>query len=319
MTASLPRLRSIGRELDLSDDAFGFLRGSSERIGDPEGLRRRLDEDGYLFLPGALARDDVREARAEVCRRLGAEGLFDPDTPEIDGRLRADAPNPYFRADVTHGNDALLRVLYDGPMMAIFRDLFGAPVRHYDYTWFRAVGPGHGTQPHCDVVYMGRGTHDLLTAWTPIGDIPLEVGGLIVLENSHRRTDLTGEYLRQDVDTYCENGPGAEAVRTGKIHWEHWQRPGEAWNGAITDDPPALRRRFGGRWLTAPEYRMGDVLIFTMATVHASIDNQSPFLRLSSDSRYQRADAPIDDRWIAGPSGEPPINHTLAAKRGRIC
>jgi ectoine hydroxylase-related dioxygenase (phytanoyl-CoA dioxygenase family) len=66
--------------------------------------------------------------------------------------------------------------------------------------------------------------------------------------------------------------------------------------------------------LTA-DYRMGDVLIFSIKTVHASLDNGSDRIRLSSDTRYQRADEPADERWI----GERPITHSLAAKRGRIC
>jgi ectoine hydroxylase-related dioxygenase (phytanoyl-CoA dioxygenase family) len=71
----------------------------------------------------------------------------------------------------------------------------------------------------------------------------------------------------------------------------------------------------GGRWLTAEEYRMGDVLLFGMATIHASIDNSTQVLRLSTDTRYQRADAPIDERWI----GENPIAHGLAGKQAKIC
>ena len=63
------------------------------------------------------------------------------------------------------------------------------------------------------------------------------------------------------------------------------------------------------------EYRMGDVLIFGMRTVHASLDNQTPFFRFSTDTRYQPASEPIDGRWV----GENPIGHGAAAKRGMIC
>ena len=43
--------------------------------------------------------------------------------------------------------------------------------------------------------------------------------------------------------------------------------------------------------------------------------NTTPALRLSTDSRYQPANQPIDPRWI----GEDPIGHGLDAKQGRIC
>jgi ectoine hydroxylase-related dioxygenase (phytanoyl-CoA dioxygenase family) len=53
-----------------------------------------------------------------------------------------------------------------------------------------------------------------------------------------------------------------------------------------------------GRWLTA-EYRMGDVLIFSIYTMHASTDNRSESaVRLSSDTRYQLASEPVDPRWV---------------------
>jgi ectoine hydroxylase-related dioxygenase (phytanoyl-CoA dioxygenase family) len=161
---------------------------------------------------------------------------------------------------------------------------------------------------------MGRGTHDLYTAWTPLGDIPISIGGLIVLENSHKQTERLRDYLRQDVDSYCANGPNAEKVQTGQMHWEHWDGSGDDWDGSLSHDPVALREHLGGRWLTA-DYRAGDVLIFSIKTVHASLDNGSDRIRLSSDTRYQRADQPADERWV----GDAPIAHGLQAKRGRIC
>jgi hypothetical protein len=75
-----------------------------------------------------------------------------------------------------------------------------------------------------------------------------------------------------------------------------------------------LNHRLGGRWLSA-EYRQGDILIFGMKTVHASLDNQTRSFRISTDSRYQPASEPIDDRWI----GENPVGHGRGAKRAMIC
>jgi hypothetical protein len=51
--------------------------------------------------------------------------------------------------------------------MNFYSRVLGGEVRHYDHTWIRAVSPGRGTAPHCDLVYMGRGTHDVCTAWIP--------------------------------------------------------------------------------------------------------------------------------------------------------
>src|SRR5919199_865055 len=99
-------------------------------------------------------------------------------------------------------------------------------VRAYDFMWLRHQPHTHGVEPHCDLVFMGRGTPDVLTCWTPFGDIAVGGGGLMLLEDSHRTSVVRlADYLRQDVDSYCENGPNADAVRSGHMQWEHWEAP----------------------------------------------------------------------------------------------
>ena len=293
-----------GRRLDTADDTFGWLRTSDDVAGEPAALRERLAQDGYLYVAGLLDREAVQAARSELLGVVAAHGA---------AALRQDYPM---------SSEAMRGVLQGEQMLGFFAALLGGAVRSYDFIWLRSQPTSHGVDPHCDLVFMGRGTPDVLTCWTPFGDIPLRGGGLMLLEDTHRSSPVRlADYLRQDVDTYCENGPNADAVRTGAMHWEHWQQPGpgKAWGGEITRDAHALREQWGGRWLTAPEYRMGDVLVFTMTTVHAGTDNETGSLRLSTDSRYQRADAAIDDRWIRGAHGEAPIAHGLAAKQGKIC
>lgn len=90
-----------------------------------------------------------------------------------------------FKPDLAHDNPVLHELLYGRRMLDFYHQLLGGPVRHYDYTRMRAVAPGRGTAPHGDVVFMGRGTHQVYTAWVPLGDIDFRQGGLIVLEGSH--------------------------------------------------------------------------------------------------------------------------------------
>ena len=289
-----------GRRLDTADDAFGWLRASDDVADDPAALRERLAEDGYLYVPGVLDRDAVQAGREELLA-VGEAAL---------------------RQDYPMSSPTLRGVLQGERMLGFFAALLGGEARSYDFIWLRHQPTSHGIAPHCDLVFMSRGTPDVLTCWTPFGDIPLRGGGLMLLEDSHRTSPVRlADYLAQDVDTYCENGPNAEAVRTGAMRWEHWRQPapGKAWDGAIGTDAYTLREQWGGRWLTSPGYRMGDVLVFTMRTVHAGTDNETGPLRLSTDSRYQRADAPVDERWIRGAHGEPPVGHGLGSKRGKLC
>jgi len=301
-----PPLTAGKLELDLSPEHFGFLESSSALVGDPAALRQRMADEGYLFLPGLLDRADVLAARRVCAERLAAKGMLRDDADLMDCLVRPGVDSG-FDISLAKNNEPLMRVLYDGPMMALFERLIGGPVLHFDYTWFRAVAPGRGTPPHMDIVYMGRGTQRLYTGWTPIGDVPIETGGLLVLERSHKHDRLNAGYGSKDVDTYCENRrePGfAKMGGGGNI------RAG----GALSENPVKLRERLGGRWLTA-DFRAGDVLIFSVFLVHCSLDNHSQSIRMSSDSRYQSAAEPADHRWI----GPDPIAHGPAGKRGMIC
>jgi hypothetical protein len=185
--------------------------------------------------------------------------------------------------------------------------VFDEPVRHFDYTWLRLKPPGVGTKPHMDSVFMNRGTPRLLTAWTPLGDIDTRLGGLAILAGAHTIDDLTNGYAQRDVDTYCTNPESASDLAQTADNRD--------WNGTLHDDAVALREQLGLRWLTT-DYRAGDLLTFTMHTVHTGLDNNTTDrVRLSCDSRYQPASEPADPRWI----GPRPPAHGPASKRGLIC
>ena len=263
-----------------------------------------MQEDGYLYLPGYLNRQEVLSVRSGLLQRLADAGCLEPGTPieaAIARRERGAMP------DLVADNPALMRLLYEGRMMALYMRLLGGELRHYDFTWMRAIPPGLGTAPHCDIVFMGRGTQNLYTAWTPLGDISRTVGGLAILENSHKNARLREGYGSKDADEYCENRMALPA-----------EGPGNGGNigggGVLTFNPVSIRKRLGGRWLTT-DFQAGDLLTFSMFTVHCSLDNASDQMRLSSDTRYQLASEPADERWI----GANPMAHSQAAKRGKIC
>ena len=299
-----PELTAGGRPISTDPDRFGWLRDSTDAVADPAELRRRMDDEGYLFLPGFLNRDDVRAVREGVMARFVAEGVV------LDAELGRVAPGreSYFRPDLANDPEIgadLRALIYSPRVMALFDAYFGEPARHFDFTWMRAITK-NGTFPHCDAVYMNRGARDVITMWTPLGDVPLEVGGLLLLEGSNHDRGLTEEYCELDVDAVCDRPGFANRV----------EALGYQASGAIAADFETVRTRDGGRrWLTAREYRMGDVLLFTVRTAHGSLDNRSDRLRISSDSRYQRASEPMDPRW----AGESPPAHGPESKIAAIC
>jgi Phytanoyl-CoA dioxygenase (PhyH) len=297
-------LTAQGHPLDTSPQAFGQLRRSGDAVGDVAELHRRIAADGYLFLPGYLDRDEVLAARRDVLTRLVAMDVLSTG-PDLDAVTPGPGLSGAPLSDVARDSEQLMRLLYNGRMIELYERLFDQTVRHFDFTWLRAVAPGTGTAPHSDSVFMNRGTPNLLTAWVPLGDIDRQLGGVAILEQSHLREDVKRDYGSRDVDTYCSNRDtaGVEAVQEQMV-----------WNGWISDDPVQLRTQLGLRWLTT-DYRAGDLLTFPMHTLHLGLDNASDRVRLSSDSRYQPATEPVDDRWV----GANPSAHGSRSKRGMIC
>ena len=312
------------RGLDLDPEQFGFLSDSSAFIDDTPRLHQNMEEDGYLFLKGFFDREEVLAARKVVTDRLMEAGILDKNYSSVEGRVAkvkvvnersAATPMPtgeimpvksYNADDLTKTNKPLQDMLNKGWIMEFFSKYLGGPARRLNYIWFRAVGHGLGTAPHCDWVYMGRGTSNLFTTWVPLGDTPLEVGGLMILENSHKKSARLKNYLSRDVDTHCTSSPNAKKLESGEMLFE--------WDGMLTKNPVALREKFGGRWLTA-EYDMGNLLIFSMRTIHASLDNQSNRIRISADTRFQLASDPVDERYAV----ENPAPYIRDFKKSRVC
>ena len=167
-----------------------------------------------------------------------------------------------------------LQFFYDANF---FDQFFGTTALTYDYKW--VVPPKGFTGAHYDIVYMGRGTDNVLTCWTPIGDIPIELGPLAILVGSHRFDIIKETYGQMDVDR------------------DHV-------TGSFSNDPFELIDKYGGQWQTT-DFQVGDVLIFGMFTMHASLDNTTNRFRLTADTRYQPANEPVDERWV----GLEPIGH----------
>jgi len=324
MTAPLdsPQLMWGGKPLDMGSESIGQLRSSVDVADDRDELHRRMASDGYLFLPGYLDREQVMAARMSSLERLAEKGIFEDGFPLEEAILK---PGQVLRSaqDVPIGNEPLLELLYSGRMIEFYEHFLGASVMHFDYTWFRSKSAASEavSDPHCDVVYMSRGeTRNRYTSWTPLGDVPLGMGGLMILEGSHLHEELKETYGQTDVDVYCENvGDAAQIMAAAKAQNRELtaaEKDQITWStmGAYCHSATEAREQVGGRWLTSA-YEMGDLLLFTMYTMHTGSDNQTDRLRISTDTRYQPASDAVDERWV----GAAPGNWDIRVKQGMVC
>ena len=253
----MTQLTSNGIPLDTSPDAFGELRDSNDLLDDTSALKERMAEDGYLLLRDYLDLEWVMDARRSVLEVLSEHEMVDENHSLMEARA-AKSDNGKFRSAI--GSHAALgklpavrKLVHSGRMVDFYTAFLGGEVRSFDFIWMRVMGPGRSSAPHYDIVYMGRGTTNLYTSWTPLGDAPLSDASLMVLENSHRLEELKATYGQMDVD------------KKG-----NWKKTG----GSYGKDPAAIQKEHGCRWLTT-DFRAGDLLVFSMYTMHCSLDNRS--------------------------------------------
>jgi len=268
------------QEMELGGQYLGTLREANDLLDDPAALHERMQEDGYLLIRGLHDPAKVKEARRVVIENLDANGQIDHNYPLEEG-VAAEGKRGGFLGGakaITHTPE-FLGLVEGNEVMSFFERFLNGAVLTYNYKWLRAVSPGESTGAHYDIVYMGRGTKNVYTCWTPLGDVPLEAGPLALLIGSHRFERVKKTYGEMDVD---------------RDHVEGW----------FSNDPIELVNHHGGQWQTT-DFQMGDVLIFTMFTMHGSIRNNSNHYRISTDTRYQLASEPADERWI----GDNPLAH----------
>ena len=259
------------------------LRESNDILDTPETLHDRIAEDGYLLIRGLHDKDAVLSARQQILEKLAEKDMLAPDTPLMDGIFNPDYPKPTSTGSM--GNKALTQlpefkaVVEGAPIMNFFKHFLDGEARTFDFKWLRTAGPGSGSPIHYDIVFMGRGTQNLYSCWTPFGDVSLDMGPIVFCLGSNRFDKVRKTYGESDVDR-------------------------DMIEGHFSDNPLEIVEKFGGHWATT-SFSAGDVIIFSMFLMHASLVNTSDKIRITADTRYQLAAEPIDERWV----GEKPKGH----------
>ena len=260
-------------------ELLGPLEDSAELLGDAPRLHSRLDETGYLFLRGVLDVDDVLTAREEVFSRLIEVGEIKP--PAIEGIATGESRRSELVEDLGEfwqsvSEGPKLRHVSHGPRVReIMQTVFGEPARPQDYIFLRPSPVGRSTHLHYDYPFFSRGSQRVHTVWIALGDVPVTEGPLVVIEGSNRFDDLI-EPVRQ-IDYESNDSPQVQ----------------------LTGNAVEFAESRQARLLTT-DFQVGDLIIFSMTTLHGTLDNQSQIgrARLSCDVRYQPAADPIDDRYF---------------------
>lgn len=239
--------------------SYAPFHDSEPDVRDAEALRRRLEEDGYLFFKGRIPRSDVDSVHDEIWNLM-----LEQDWVDEDGGLVAEG--------IVEGDDRFWEV-YD-PLQKL--ESFHALAHHFSvleplalimsepvFVHPRNIGrisfpstTKFATPPHQDFPLI-QGASETYTGWAPLMDCPEEYGGLAILRGSHR----VGLYKVHEA-----LGPGGMGISTEKLDHE---------------------------WVSV-DYEAGDLLFFHSHTVHKALPNVTDGgIRISADYRYSPLSQPI--------------------------
>ena len=219
--------------------SLGKLVDSSPHLDDPATLRSRATEQGYLFFRSLIDPADVLALRSLILPACGESfGSYD-DPRWIELQCRVHPSDEFHRLRANPAIRRVLEAVLEGPVRSDRGDTCRI---------FSPRSPELTTLPHQDRFYV-PGDGALWTVWIPLGDCPLDLGGLAVLPGSHR----------EGLKVHSREQAGARGVEVN----------------------------LDATWSTE-DYRCGDVLMFNGLTLHRALENRSDRCRLSADFRFDR-------------------------------
>ncbi|PLB46074.1 hypothetical protein P170DRAFT_449619 [Aspergillus steynii IBT 23096] len=306
--ASLPEsLGQNGGRVDRSQ--LGLLRPTPCDLP-VEEMRRRLEEDGYLFVKGVIPREDVLDARENYFQAYADTSLLAPGSSPRDGIFNASSDPDLHKGIGGQGlpadpveekilidahSDSKYRAFVEHPALTKFiRDLMGWKEHVIlDRTMLRHNVPfGKGTGIHYDKLFLRGGSGFFLTAWVPIGDISINGGGLCYLANSVP----LGEEVENDFTRRAADMTQEERISAYNVNM--------LGGGMISPSPQdfaAAHSEFGSHQWLATNYEAGDAVFHNPYSIHASGRNEDAEgrIRLSTDLRfYEKGGEGIDQRWF---------------------
>lgn len=239
------------------------LRVSNDAMDDAAELRHRIKDEGYLFFKRLQDPDKMWELRREMMTTIQRVGWLVADTDPMEGiadvsKQCTEGDNEYSAgyAEV-YKLESFHRSAHWPEVTDMMEKIMGRAIMPHPHKVARIWFPKyteHTTPTHQDFVHF-QGSFANLTCWAPVGDCPLELGGLAVIPGSHK--------VKRVLDHHFSLGAGSLVV-----------------------NPEEYSEEFEPVWHST-NYEAGDSLIFPALTIHQALPNYTEDkLRLSLDNRY---------------------------------
>jgi hypothetical protein len=281
-------LVSNGYSLSIEPSRLSWLEPTDPHLS-RASLWEQYRAQGCLWLRGILKRQEVLEFRRRFFAAFQAVGLLAAGTDPLDGIYSGHRKGKHQKilGEIVRWASYEAFCL-SSEIWQFYEQFLGGPVYLHKRKLIRYTTPDNScTGAHYDLTYLRAGTDNVHTSWIPLGDIPVEMGGLIYLEGS----DAVGRQLEAEFNAQNQDLPPEERINAYNKNMSD--------TGWLTKDLPALADKVNSRWLMA-DYEAGDMVVHSAYMIHASTANTDPGrrMRLSTDIRYQLVRDAIDPRWV---------------------
>ncbi|HEX4202925.1 MAG TPA: phytanoyl-CoA dioxygenase family protein [Ktedonobacteraceae bacterium] len=283
-------LVSNGYPLTRSEQGISWL-VPSDPSRPLEALREQYREQGYLWLRGILNRERVLAFRRRFFEAYASTGLLaegtDPSAGIFAGNFVSHEVRQRLLMEIVRWPEYEAFCLAP-EIIGFYEKFFGGKVHLLKRKIIRYTAPGdkNCTPGHYDLIYLRAGSDSVCSSWIPLGDIPVEMGGLAYLEHS----DALGR--KMEAEFTAKNATLSPEERISAYN------KNMSAGGWVGKDLAALADLIQGRWLLA-DYAAGDMVVHSPYMIHGSTENHDPLqrMRLSTDIRYQLQGDKIDPRW----------------------
>ena len=247
------------------------LRISNDIADDEAALQQRMKDEGYLFFKGLQNAEALLALRREMLTVMQDGGWLVAGTDPMDGI--ADVSQQCTEGDLGYTDvyhevykiEAFHRIAHRPEVVDMVTKIAGRPIMPHPQKIARLWFPkytDHTTPTHQDFVHF-QGNYETYTCWAPVGDCPIELGGLALIPGSHK--------IERVLDHHFSLGAGGLSIEEDDLD---------------------------GQWYST-NYDVGDTLIFPALTIHKALPNVTEDrLRVSLDNRYQAVGDPIAEHML---------------------
>ena len=219
--------------------------------------RQEFNENGYLYVKDLLPRRIVQRGRDEIVDYLNSN-----NAPLMDNQ-------EWIRKSIS-----VIKVLEHQKLKSVTESVLNCSTITMPFKWLRAVETGLNTGLHSDAHYLGHISDNMVTVWIPMMDIPIGMGGMVVAPKSHYN----------------------ELWRDVQLEYKAREKGNGTTSGWISNDPSCInrqlrrvKRELGLRedieWVSS-DFKMGDVVVLDMNTMHITGTNTTAGPRISCDTRW---------------------------------